>query len=96
MVYFKQEKLRFPRHFGLFSGKFRLVNDTTKEEFVFELSNISEDPRWYEFDLTSVSLQPGTYTYRLGDDCGLLQVGEYQVKEKTVYEEKKTNVIYER
>lgn len=95
MIYFKNEILRFPKHFQQSTTKMVITNDLTGDVYEYNLEDKSDDDRYYEFDFTDIELKNGTYTYRMGDEVGLIQVGDY-VETTNTYDKKNINVVYER
>lgn len=95
MIYFDKENLQFPRHSAEISNKLVLRNELTGDENLIEFDDLSDNPNFYLIDMSGVTLTDGTYRYQIGDEVGLLQVGDY-VSESTQYNEKKQNVVYER
>lgn len=96
MIYFSNEKIKFPRHSNEISTELVIINELTNEKTELDFVDESDDDKYYEIDLTNLELKNGTYKYIIGKEIGLLQVGDYQPTEVTEYNEKKTNVVYER
>ena len=95
MIYFDKETLQFPRHSAIKSNKMLLKNELTSDEITIEFEDLSDNSSYYLIDMSGTTLKDGTYRYQIGDEVGLLQVGDY-VSESTQYNEKKQNVVYER
>lgn len=96
MIYFSNEKIKFPRHFAEVSTKIVLINELSNEKTELDFVDESDSDRYYEIDLSNLELKNGTYKYKIGKEVGLMQVGDYEPTQVTEYNEKKTNVIYER
>lgn len=95
MIYFTKEVVQFPRHFNENPTRLILTNEVTNEVTELTVRNMSDNPRSYAFNFTSVTLDNGTYKYNLGSEVGLLQVGDY-VSTSTEYNENRNNKVYER
>ena len=96
MVYFNENLLQIPRHSGENSDELVLINELTGEKIEGEFTDQSTDTRYYLFvpdDFTDLS--DGTYRYQIGDEVGLMQVGDY-VNNSPQYNETKQNTVYER
>lgn len=87
--------IKIPRHSSENADKLVLINELTDEELEFNVTDISQDTRYYLIDMTGVTNLPnGTYRYELGAEVGLWQVGDYVTTSPT-YNEKKQNIVYE-
>lgn len=95
MIYFDKETLQFPRHSAEKSNELVLINELTGESTTVNFEDISDDSRFYMIDVSELTLRDGTYRYQIGDEVGLLQVGDY-VNTTPQYNEKKQNIVYER
>lgn len=95
MIYFDKETLQFPRHSAEISNELVLKNELTGDESIIEFEDLSDNSSYYLIDMSEVTLKDGTYRYQIGDEVGLLQVGDY-VSESTQYNENRQNVVYER
>ena len=95
MIYFDSGIIKIPRHSSENADELVLTNELTDEKLTFDVVDLSEDSRYYQIDMTSVTDIPvGTYRYELGSEVGLWQVGDY-VSTSPTYNEKKTNIVYE-
>lgn len=95
MVYFESGMVKIPRHSSENADKLVLTNELTGEQIEFDVTDLSQDTRYYQIDMTGVTDIPnGTYRYELGVEVGLWQVGDY-VSTSPTYNEKKTNIVYE-
>lgn len=95
MVYFKNNLIKFPRHFNDFSTKMILINELTNDKLELDFVDRSDSDRYYLIDLSNLTLRNGSYRYEIGKDIGLMQVGDY-IAPSTEYKETKINVVYER
>ena len=95
MIYFEKGLLQFPRHFDENPTRMVVINELTGTSYEILVVNMSDNPRYYAFDFSDVELDNGTYRYQVGNEVGLMQVGDY-VAQTTQYNEKKQNVVYER
>lgn len=87
--------IKIPRHSDENADELVLINELTGEKLKFQVTDISQDTRYYQIDMTGVTDIPnGTYRYELGVEVGLWQVGDY-VSTSSTYNEKKTNIVYE-
>ncbi len=87
--------VKIPRHSSENADKLVLTNELTGEQIEFDVTDLSQDTRYYQIDMTGVTDIPnGTYRYELGVEVGLWQVGDY-VSTSPTYNEKKTNIVYE-
>lgn len=95
MIYFGSDRLKFPRHFNENPTKMVMTNEMTGEKVEFNVVDLSTNPHFYEFDFTGIDLKVGSYTYTMGKEVGLIQVGDY-ISTSTEYNERKNNIVYER
>lgn len=95
MVYFDKENLQIPRHSTIKSNRLVLINELSGDRTVIEFTDLSTNDQYYLISKEGIVLKNGTYRYEVGPEVGLLQVGEYE-STSTDYNEKKTNVVYER
>lgn len=95
MIYFDKETLQFPRHTAEKSSEMVLTNELTGEKTTVSFEDLSDDYRFYLIDVSDVTLKDGTYRYQIGEEVGLLQVGDY-VSTNTQYNENRQNIVYER
>lgn len=96
MIYFSNEKIKFPRHSNETSTELVIINELSDEKTELDFVDESDDEKYYVIDLTNLELKTGTYKYKIGKEIGLMQVGDYIPAQVTEYNEKKTNIIYER
>lgn len=94
MIYFTNEIIKFPKHFNQTADEIQFINEMTGEINTLEVEDLSVDPRYYEFDFSNLVLKSGTYKYVIGQDLGLMQVGDY-IRQTQEYNEIKQNVVYE-
>lgn len=81
MIYISETdtKLTLPKHLLHNDiSSISIINNLTGEEYAFELeSDLSENSFYYEFDLALGTLPTGEYTYKLGEEIGLITIGDY-------------------
>lgn len=96
MIYFSNNFIRFPRHFGNLSNIFtiNLVNTVTHKKYELTMEDTSDLAGWYLFDFTNVELEYGTYRYNFNGEVGLLQVGNF-IKEIIEYNNETEHKVYE-
>ena len=95
MIYFESGMVQIPRHSSENADELVLINELTGDRLEYDVTDSSEDSRYYLIDMTDVTDLPvGTYRYELGLEVGLWQVGDYVCTSPT-YNEKKTNIVYE-
>lgn len=96
MIYFSNDFIRFPRHFGSLSNIFtiNLVNTVTHKQYELTMEDTSDLAGWYLFDFTNVELENGIYRYNFNGEVGLLQVGNFN-KEIIEYNNETEHKVYE-
>lgn len=96
MIYFSNDFIRFPRHFGSNSETYslNLVNTTTHKRYEIVLENTSDLTGFYLFDFSEVELEDGIYRYDFNGEVGLLQVGNFEYVKKE-YNNETEHKVYE-
>lgn len=110
MIYINEIKPHFyiPKFFGSAKGskfELRLTNQTTKEEYAFDVYDEDDNISYYKFKVTDAmqTIEIGQYDYELSDErsneigalsTGILQVGSYTSNRKN-YQAQKEIKTYE-
>lgn len=95
MIYFLKGSIKFPRHSSENSNILTIINELTGDKTAVEFTDLSLDDRYYMIDCSSIELKDGTYRYMIGQETGLMQVGDYN-NPNPEYENKKENKVYGR
>lgn len=106
MIYINEttKLLYIPKFFGSAKGskfELRLTNQTTKEEYAFDVYDEDDNISYYKFNVTDdmKTTNTGQYDYELSDELsvlstGILQVGSY-TSSQTKYQAQKEIKTYE-
>ena len=106
MIYINKDTklLYIPKFFGSTKGskfELRLTNQTTKEEYAFDVYDEDDNISYYKLSVTDdmKAIQTGQYDYEIGDELsvlstGILQVGSF-TSSHTKYQTQKEIKTYE-
>lgn len=108
MIYINEDTilLYIPKFFGSAKGskfELHLTNQTTKEEYVFDVYDEDDNISYYKFNATDdmKAMHTGQYDYEISDDLsvlstGILQVGNFNyTSSQTKYQTQKDIKTYE-
>ena len=106
MIYINEDTklLYIPKFFGSAKGskfELNLTNQTTKEEYAFDVYDEDDNISYYKLNVTDdmKAMHTGQYDYEISDDLsvlstGILQVGNY-TSSQTKYQAQKEIKTYE-
>lgn len=106
MIYINEatKLLYIPKFFGSAKGskfELRLTNQTTKEEYAFDVYDEDDNISYYKLNVTDdmKTMHTGQYDYEISDvlsvlSTGILQVGNY-ASSQTKYQTQKEIKTYE-